>query len=42
MPAKIGCDAPKQFLVFVTIDGKGKYFTNLVVELPKLLGNTVG
>lgn len=24
MPAKIGCDAHKQFSVFVTVDGKGK------------------
>ena len=32
MPAKIGCDAHKQFSVFVTIDGKGKTSPAVRVE----------
>ena len=32
MPAKIGCDAHKQFSVFVTIDGKGKTSPPVRVE----------
>ena len=32
MPAKIGCDAHKQFSVFVTIDGKGKTSAAVRVE----------
>jgi hypothetical protein len=32
MPAVIGCDAHKQFSVFVTIDGKGKTSPPVRVE----------
>ena len=32
MPATIGCDAHKQFSVFVTIDGKGKTSPAVRVE----------